>query len=139
MLFAFAACGKKGDEVTVDLTDPAASAIDIDLTKLNSTMVYSQVYNMTNEPDNFMGQTVRMSGNFAIYQNPETGKRYYACLIADAAACCSQGIEFVCDGLSYPNDYPDAGAQITVEGVFDRYEEDGMTYVQLIDAKMAVI
>ena len=109
---------------------------EIDLTAMNSTMVYSQVYDMLVSPDEYMGKTVKMNGAFSIYQTDE--RNYYACVIADATACCSQGIEFVLDGKhNYPSDYPSLGTDITVTGVFDTYFEGDQQYVQLIHAKMS--
>lgn len=109
--------------------------VDVDLTTLNSTMVYSEVYNMTTNPENYMGKTVRMSGtfNYAVGDN----RYYYACLIADATACCAQGIEFVLkDNRSFPEEYPEVGDAITVVGIFDTYYEGSNRYCQLIDANM---
>ena len=109
---------------------------EIDLTAMNSTMVYSQVYDMLVSPDDYKGKTVKMNGAFSIYQTDE--RNYYACVIADATACCSQGIEFVLEGKhDYPADYPDLGTDITVTGVFDTYFEGETQYVQLIHAKMS--
>ena len=48
-----------------------ASDIDIDLTRLSSTMVYSEVYNMMNTPENYVGKMVRMNGKLAVYKYPE--------------------------------------------------------------------
>ncbi|MBR1692227.1 MAG: hypothetical protein IJ711_05555 [Lachnospiraceae bacterium] len=110
---------------------------DIDLTQMSSTMVYSEVFDMMTEPERYMGKTVNMNGAFNVYQDEETGKTYYACLIQDATACCAQGIEFVLDGsYQYPADYPEEGSDITVCGTFDAYEEDGYVYCQLIDARL---
>ena len=62
---------------------------------------------------------------------------YFACVIADATACCSQGLEFVLAGEhTYPNDYPELGSEITVTGTFELYEEDGYQYCRLVDAEM---
>ncbi len=111
--------------------------IDIDLTSLSSTMVYSEVYNMTFSPDNYIGSTVKMAGTFARFYDETTGKYYCACIIADATACCSQGIEFVAtDDFKYPDDYPKEGENICVVGVFDTYKEGGYTYCTLRDAKI---
>ena len=116
---------------TVDLSDA-----DIDLTSMNSTMVYSQVYDMLVSPDDYLGKTVKMNGAFSIYQTTE--RNYYACIIKDATACCQQGIEFVLDGKhDYPSDYPALGTDITITGVFDTYFEGDQQYVQLIHAKMS--
>ena len=110
--------------------------IDVDLTKMSSTMVYSEVYNMMSLPDNYLGQTVRMKGQFQMYEGD--GRNYYVVLIADALACCQQGMEFVLDGdYSYPEDYPEPGTEVTVTGVFDTYMEgEYMRFCQLIDATM---
>lgn len=111
-------------------------SIDVDLTKMSSTMVYSEVYNMMSLPDNYLGQTVRMQGQFQMYEGD--GRNYYVVLIADALACCQQGMEFVLDGdYSYPEDYPEPGTEVTVTGVFDTYMEgEYMRFCQLIDATM---
>lgn len=121
----------------------SADGIDVDLTKLSSTMVYSEVYNMMYTPDDYVGKTIKMEGQFAIYQaTDENGalipdQIYFACVIADATACCSQGLEFVLAGEhTYPNDYPELGSEITVTGTFELYEEDGYQYCRLVDAEM---
>ena len=112
--------------------------IDVDLTTLSSTMVYSEVYNMMVSPDDYIGKTVKMDGKFALYYDESTGKYYFACIISDAAACCSQGIEFVLtDEYTYPDDYPKEGEEICVIGTFDTYREGEYTYCTLRDARIA--
>ena len=113
----------------------ALDGVEIDMTEMNSTMVYSQVYDMLMSPDDYLGKTVKMNGAFAVYEGD--ARNYYACIIADATACCSQGIEFVLDGEhEYPADYPALNDEITVVGVFDSYYEGSNRYVQLIHAKL---
>ncbi len=110
-------------------------AADVDLSVLSGTVVYAEVYNMTTAPEKYIGKTVRMRGNFSVYRDEITGKTYFACLIPDATACCSQGIEFVLAGdHSYPEDYPQLSEEITVSGVFDTYLENGYVYCQLVNA-----
>lgn len=114
-----------------------ANRIDIDLTKLSSTMVYSEVYNMMVFPDDYIGKTVKMNGAFEYYEDPETKKLYFACIIADAAACCTQGLEFILAGNPiYPDDYPEIYSDITVTGTFEVYEENGFQYCRLVDAAL---
>ena len=114
-----------------------SGALDVDLTTLNSTMVYSEVYNMMCEPDRYLGKRIKMNGQFAVYENPNTGAVYTACIIMDATACCSQGLEFVLAGEpSYPADYPEPGTEITVVGTFQTYEENGYMDYHLVDAEM---
>lgn len=111
---------------------------DIDLTKLNSTMVYSQVYNMMNKPADYRGKIVKMKGQFSVYHDDNTGKNYFACLIADATACCQQGIEFELEGeYKYPDDYPELGTEISVIGVYDTYKEGETQYCYLKKAEYA--
>ena len=115
----------------------ASGEPDVDLTTLSSTMIYSEVYNMMYEPDRYLGKRIKMNGQFAVYENPNTGAVYTACIITDATACCSQGLEFVLAGEhNYPADYPERGTEITVVGTFQTYEENGYTDYHLADAEM---
>ncbi len=114
----------------------AAEGIDVDLTVLSSTMVYSEVYNMMSSPEDYIGKTVKMKGAFTYYHDEASDRYYFACLIADAAACCSQGLEFVLAGDAvFPRDYPDVGKTISVVGVFDTYAEGEYRYCTLREAR----
>ena len=114
-----------------------ASAVDIDLTVLSSTMVYSEVYNMMTDPESYIGKTIKAKGPFSYYYAEEAQKYYFAVIIADATACCSQGLEFVLEGdYTYPDDYPEVGEEITIEGVFNTYYEGTYLYCQLENATM---
>ena len=118
--------------------DAENEGFDVDLTILNSTMTYSQVYDMMTNPDMYMGKKVRARGNFGYTTNGEGGE-YFAVLISDATACCSQGIEFVLKGdHKYPDDYPPLDTEITVWGTFTTYQEGTFTYIQLQDAEMSL-
>ena len=109
--------------------------VDLDLTKLSKTMVYSEVYNIMVNPDDYIGKTIRMNGDYNTFTDTITGMQYYYCVIQDATACCAQGIEFVLtDDYKYPDDYPDEGENVTVVGRFDTYLEDEYLYCTLRDA-----
>ena len=123
---------------------PSAGKVDVDLTVLSSTMVYSQVYNMLyNDTAHYLGNTLNAKRTFSIYQLVTDGVLQpdpvsYACIISDAAACCAEGMEFVLEGdLTYPDDYPELGTEITVIGEFQSYEENGMTRYHLVNARLA--
>ena len=125
-------------------SQPSAGKVDVDLTVLSSTMVYSEVYNMLYfYPEDYYGKTVKANGIFAIYQMVVDGVTQpdpvaYACIIADATACCAEGMEFVLEGdYTYPDDYPELGAEITVIGEFQSYEDNGMTWYHLVNARLA--
>lgn len=118
--------------------------IDVDLTKLSSSMVYAEVFNMMVQPQDYVGKQVKMAGTLQtaqVYKDDGTvdpGKYSYACIIKDALACCSQGIQFVPEGqLTYPDDFPEDDTEILVIGRFETYEENGYTYCYLADAQMA--
>ena len=115
----------------------AEKPVELDLSVLSGTVVYSQVYDMMMEPERYMGMQVRMKGSFSYFQDPSTMKEYFAVVIADATACCAQGIEFVWDGHKYPEDYPPLDTELTVTGTFNTYEENGLTYLQLKDAEVS--
>lgn len=113
----------------------AYDAVDVDLTLLSSTMVYSEVFNMVYEPESYEGKTVKMTGLLSAYE--ADGKLYLACIVPDATACCAQGLEFeLKDSYSYPDDFPENGSEITVAGTFTSYTEEvgGGSYV-FFDAK----
>ncbi|MBR4670381.1 MAG: hypothetical protein IKO84_07260 [Butyrivibrio sp.] len=108
----------------------------IDLTGQSSTMTYSVVFNMVFYPENFVGKHVKLEGLYSEMYVESTDKRYYACFVPDAAACCAQGIEFEpTEEYKYPDDFPKDSDEIIVEGVFDTYDEDGEVYCTLRDAK----
>ena len=88
-------------------------------------------------PEKFIGKTIKMKGLYSDYFDQALGKHYYACIIMDATACCSQGVEFILtDDYKYPDDYPQQGDEITVEGIFDVYEEADGSYCTLREASL---
>ncbi len=115
----------------------STEGVDVDLTVLSSTMVYSEVYNMMVNPNSYVGKTVRMRGSYSGFYDETSDNYYFACIIQDATACCSQGIEFVLtDDYTYPDDYPEDGDIITVTGVFDTYLEGEYMYCTLRNATL---
>ncbi|WP_049945923.1 hypothetical protein [Butyrivibrio sp. LC3010] len=108
-------------------------SVDVDITVLSATMVYSEVYQMMYYPENYIGKTIKMDGLYDHYHDDNSGNDYYACIIQDATACCAQGIEFQLSDGNYPADTEDF---VTVIGTFKTYEENGTTYCTLADAKL---
>ena len=120
LLCTLAACGREDTEKKPAAEDAeGTAAVDIDLTALSGIMVYSEVNSMISFPDNYIGKTVKMQGQFTIYQaTDENGafipdKMFFACMIADATACCAQGLEFALAGKPvYPFYGSDADAAL---------------------------
>ncbi len=108
-------------------SDP--SKIDLDLTKMSATMIYSTMFDMLVMPEDYIEKNIKVSGWFETYTDPQTGELYYAVVVPDATACCQQGLEFVWSGEhKYPEDFPEAGANITVTGIYKLIENDGISY-----------
>lgn len=131
-----------GEPLATESASAAQQNIDVDLTVMSSTMVYAEVFNMLIEPEQYVGKTVKMSGDFFVYKpvladGTESDRNFYACVIADATACCVQGMEFSLEEIKkYPEEYPEQGSQITVVGTFEIYEELGVSGIRIKDAKL---
>ena len=111
--------------------------IDIDLTTMSSTMVYSEVLNIMTDPSGYIGKTIKMEGTCMCFKDETSGKTYYTCLIQDATACCAQGIEFILADNYTEVDYPNDGDNICVIGEFDTYAEGDYIYCTLKNAVYA--
>lgn len=144
---SFVACSKNSDKnenstskTTTENTTKAtettteAKSVDLDLTALSSTVVYSEVYNMLISPDDYKGKIIKMKGQFNQYTDEETGKIYNAVIIPDATACCQQGLEFQLADKSSPTF--EQGTEITVVGSFNTYSDDKYIYCYLENAQI---
>ena len=120
-----------------------SEGVDVDLTLMGKDLIYATVYQMMSKPEEYEGKTIRIEGKYYASYYPITDKYYNYCLIADALACCSQGLEFeLGGGAVYPDDYPADQSEVIVTGVFETYtEEAGQTfyYCRLKDAKYELV
>ena len=131
LLFALNASAK-------DSGGNASKKIDIDLTRMSSTMVYAYVFKMVNEPTKFIGKRIRMKGVFSSYYDQETKKRFFGCVIADALACCSQGLAFEpAKKRKFPDEFPDEGTKIEITGDFEMAEDGDDAYPIKRNEKMS--
>ena len=113
-------------------TTPAPSKVDLDLTKMSATMIYSTIFDMLIMPEDYVEKIIKVKGWFETYMDTKSGELYYAVLVPDATACCQQGLEFVWKGNhAYPDDFPKPGQDITVTGIYKMIENDGVTYTYL--------
>ena len=144
LTLSFAACSKNSDKnensnskATTKITESTtaeAKSVDLDLTQLSSTVVYSEVYNMLITPDDYKGKIIKMKGQFNQYTDEETGKIYNSVIIPDATACCQQGLEFELSDKTNPNF--EQNTEITVVGTFDTYSDGEFLYCHLKNAKI---
>ena len=115
---------------TAAASDPAK--VDLDLTKMSATMIYSTIFDMLVMAEDYIEKNIKVTGWFETYTDPQTGELYYAVVVPDATACCQQGLEFVWPGdHKYPEDFPEPGQDITVTGFYKMIETDGVTYTYL--------
>lgn len=130
-LFAFITSSNAGENVS-------ANHVDIDLSRMSATMVYSMVYQMVTEPQKFVGKSIKMKGTFSSYYDEAVDRRFFGCVIKDALACCSQGLAFeTATPRKYPKEYPSEGAAITIVGIFEyEQEEDGIGFPIIKKAKL---
>ena len=106
--------------------------IDLDLTKMSATMIYSTIFDMLIMAEDYIEKNIKVKGWFETYVDTETGELYYAVIVPDATACCQQGLEFVWPGEhTYPDDFPKPGEDITVTGIYKLIETDGVSYTYL--------
>ena len=136
-LFILASCLSCVSAGAPDADSEEQPFIDLDLAGMSGTVVYAQVYNLLSDPSPWLGKMIRMAGYYSCYDDQEHGIVYHACVIPDATACCSAGIEFVWEGNhSWPEDYPEIGTDIVVTGRLEVYQEDGYDYLHLLDAEL---
>lgn len=130
------------EKKSADSDDSAAeTAVDLDLTLMDGTMVYSTVYDMVTNPGTYLGKTVRIKGTFSSSYDETSKMNYYFVVVGDVTSCCSQGVEFIWDNNehSYPDDYPAENAQVEISGTFDQYDELGNTYFYVAADNLTVL
>lgn len=126
------------DEEEEEEWEPAPIPDFIDLTAMSDTLVYAEVYNMLSMPDRYVGKEIKAEGFLNLYVNGDGSKQYTAVVITDAQACCQQGIEFIWKDHNYPEDFPELGTKITVTGVFETYEEEGLIYCRIASDQVEI-
>lgn len=130
LILVFAGCSKSKKPTSQNLD---SDKNEIDLTQMSATMIYSTVFDMIVNPDDYAEKTIKVKGNFCVFDDDTSDEKYFAILIPDATACCQQGIEFVWEGEhSYPEDYPLENQEITIVGKYAVTElSDGISYSYL--------
>ena len=136
---------QKNDQQNTDTQTPESvqgsvnapeAAVDVDLSVMDSDMIYATVYQMMSDPEQYVGKTFRIEGKFYVTYDEMTKNQYYYCVIKDATECCAQGLEFVWgDGSHiYPDEYPTDGTEVIVDGTFELYMENDSRYCRLANA-----
>lgn len=136
---------QKNDQQNTDTQTPESvqgsvnapeASVDVDLSVMDSDMIYATVYQMMSDPEQYVGKKFRIEGKFYVTYDEMTKNQYYYCVIKDATECCAQGLEFVWgDGSHiYPDEYPNDGTEVIVDGTFELYMENDSRYCRLANA-----
>ena len=114
--------------------------VDLDISNLSSVLVYSQVVRILDEPEQYLGKTIRIKGQYySMFYEPTQQYCHYV-VVGDASLCCQVGIEFIWNGNhNHPDDYPAEKKIIEIVGLFSSYEELGETYYALIVDDISVL
>ncbi|MCL2048100.1 MAG: hypothetical protein FWG87_05165 [Defluviitaleaceae bacterium] len=96
-------------------TPSAQSEADIDLPRLGTTMMVAMIENIYAAPESYMGQTIKMGGNYYSTYFEGMDVYFHYVLFTDEGSCCSYGFIFEYDG-----EYPEEEAEIEVIGVLSR-------------------
>ena len=112
--------------------------VDYDLTVMGADMVYATVYQMMIDPKSYIGKSFKIRGNYYSSYSKDKDVYYHFCMIKDAAACCAQGLELLWadEKMNRHENCPEEDALVTVEVVFETYEEGPNTYGRIKDAKI---
>lgn len=113
------------------------SNIDIDLSELTGNGMYLGICMIMDDAESYVGKSVKCTGKYTEYTDPETGARYHTCITEDDDGC-TRGIEFIPQkSYLYPQDYPNEGDIVTVTGIVAIYSEGGTYYCTLKDAEIS--
>ena len=116
----------------------ASDEADLDLVKLNQTMLYSQLQVISNDYEKYLGKKIRLAGTMNVAMGEEAN--YYIVECSDTTACCSQGLEFIIKGGSTkPEDYPKTGDRVLVNGTLEKYYEGSKPYIHLVNSECKVL
>lgn len=104
-------------------------SINIDMTKLSTTMADAELTRMSYDPQNYKGNVIKIKGTYNLRTNPAGGDYLNYCVFN--SSCCGNGLEFVLeDGAEYPK----TNTQITVIGTFTTYTVEDTVYGKLVNA-----
>ncbi len=100
--------------------------VDIDTNGMNKTMLTAQMQSISQEPEKYLGKTIRLTATYQ-KQQANTGDKFYNFAFGydDTGCCAAWGIEFY--GDSVPDNIEDFSS-ISMVGKISQYDEDGTMY-----------
>ena len=135
VLFA-AGCGSKASEEDLPADTLAAGAeptpptvIDVEI---KDKLFITQVDDIYINLGDYLGKTIKLEGVFSSTVYSGNGQTYH--FVNRYTPGCCPGVDFFTSGFEvvYDGEYPEEDAWVEAIGVYDRYEEDGYEYFQLV-------
>ena len=125
---------------SAEAVQPTSDVVQMDFAGLNNTMAYAQMFNVVNNPKEYVGTTVRVKGTYVPIPDPtREGLVYNFLVVADITACCEIGVEFFLDGYRYPADFPPEYSEVELTGVFEMATVSGQQHISLKANSMTVL
>lgn len=118
-------CGNETSTDTVDGVEIQEKVIDIDISIMSEIMAYAQANNIATYPEEFLGDVIKIRGEYFREVQPLMDMDYSLVLLMDDTNCCQAFLE-----IELPSDaaYPNIGSYITVTGELKMKTIDGYEY-----------
>jgi len=128
-----AGCSNSGASGGRTAEERAAVHIDVDLSVLSSTVLAAEMVKLYSNKDDYIGKMVRIRGDYNSMFIDYTGRDHHFVITLEGDSCCpDEGLEFVWNGdHKFPDDYPQLGTTIEVEGILSTYEAYGTQIIFL--------
>jgi len=96
----------------------------IDIVEMSETLVGATMLNIINEPERYMGKTIRVAGTYQPFYWDEEDRYFHDLVIESQAGCCPKILEFILND----EDYPMVGTMIELVGIYSSYELNGQVF-----------
>jgi len=124
------ACSNRGYYNVESVTN----IVDMDLTGISNTVAYAAIVNIMQNPENYLGQTIKASGIYNAFYYEPFDRYLHFMVVEGPGGCCPQVFKFIYGRDTSLDDYPTENAMIEVVGVFSSYEEMGrLIYYLAVD------
>ena len=126
----------QNDGIEQEITEASPDrSIDLDMSRLGSTMRLAELNRIYMNPDSYVGNTIKLSGYYFPMTGSVLGQDRHFIALALADSCCPmQGFDFIWDGENaFPGDNLQEQAWIEIIGVFDKADDSGTRYFLTVD------
>ena len=101
--------------------------IDVNLSVLSATMLFAEIINIMNSPEDYLGQVIKIHGEYFNFYHEEDNEYIHFVQIFDEMGCCEQGFQFrVNENFGSPEELFEIGEGIEIIGIFQSYEGEGL-------------